>query len=114
MSRWRHSTMGGLRISVADAVLVLDSEGHVINAQDVTPAAAAKMRAVGGWVEIAVRAIPPLPSAAPTATPTITAPVEPEPAPVAPPELVAPADPAPARQPLAAPAARPGKGKQRT
>lgn len=112
MSRWRHSTMGGLRISVADAVLDLDGEGNVINAQDVTPAAAAKMRAVGGWVEVAVRAIPPLPSAAPTATPTNTAIVEPAPAPVATPEPAAPALPAPVPQPLAAPAPRPGKGKR--
>lgn len=112
MSRWRHSTMGGLRISVADAILDLDGEGNVINAQDVTPAAAAKMRAVGGWVEVALRAIPPIPSAAPTATPTITAPVEPEPAPVAEPEPMAAVMPAPAPQPLAAPAPRPGKGKR--
>lgn len=111
MSRWRHKTMHGLRISVADAVLDLDDDGNVINGDDVTPTAAQKMRSVSGWVEVPVAkrdAVPTPPEAPNTPAPT----VEPEPAPVAPQDIAEPVKAAPASQPLTA-SAEPRKGKKR-
>lgn len=81
MARWRHTSMTSLRISVADAVLELDSNGHVSNESDVTPAAAQKMRSVPDWKEAvdAVRVVPAhLQPGAPNIRPVA---VEPEPAP---------------------------------
>lgn len=118
-TRWRSVRQRDCKVSIAGAVLTVDSQGFVVNVDALTPAVAAALRAAPSFQEAAIK-VAPVSTPAPTAYPNpewLPAPVDVEPIPApsiepAPSPLLAePAKADAAPQPDTAPNRRRGKNR---